>query len=227
MVLLANTTLCAIVRDEMMNPAGGIQDFVDSVVPFVQRARIVDTGSLDGTRQYLEDAKKRYAHLDVLDHPFNGYAPSRNVSIQDVTTDWILVLDADERLMPSDFEELGKEREFLPEAIAFSFDFLTVSPLDVNERVDISGNNPRFFSSRKNIFYDNLVFEIPCLRGDPVPREKSKVKIKHFISDARILKSKDWYEPLKRGDLPFATAPSSIPSFGQWKAYNPQREKYR
>ncbi|MSR85847.1 glycosyltransferase [Candidatus Woesearchaeota archaeon] len=191
MNILRDTTLCAIVRDEIINPAGGIRDFVESTVPFMEKAIIVDTGSIDGTRQYLEDAKKRYAHLDVLDHPFEGYGPSRNVSIRDVTTDWILVLDADERLMFSDFEELGKERELSPEAIAFSFDFLTVSLIDVKERLDISGNNPRFFSSRKNIFYDDLVFEVPSLRGDPVPREKSKVQIKHFTSGNRILKSKD------------------------------------
>ena len=49
--VLPNTSLCAIVRDEMMNPAGGIADFVDSTVPFVEQAVIVDTGSLDGTRQ--------------------------------------------------------------------------------------------------------------------------------------------------------------------------------
>ena len=34
MIVLPDTSLCAIVRDEKMNPAGGVVDFVDSTMPF-------------------------------------------------------------------------------------------------------------------------------------------------------------------------------------------------
>lgn len=57
-LVLPNTSLCSIVRDELMNPAGGIKDFMECIVPYVERAVIVDTGSLDGTREVLEEAKK-------------------------------------------------------------------------------------------------------------------------------------------------------------------------
>lgn len=36
MVVLKDISLCAIIRDEMMNPAGGITRFVNSHVPFVE-----------------------------------------------------------------------------------------------------------------------------------------------------------------------------------------------
>ena len=60
MPLLKNTSLCVIVGDEMINPAGGIQSFLD-------------TGSIDGTRQVLKDTRKSYPHLRVFDHPFQGW----------------------------------------------------------------------------------------------------------------------------------------------------------
>nr|MBP7708770.1 hypothetical protein [Candidatus Pacearchaeota archaeon] len=52
--ILPDTSLCAIVRDEIINPAqlpgkSGIRSFVESHVPYVEQAVIVDTGSVDGT----------------------------------------------------------------------------------------------------------------------------------------------------------------------------------
>ena len=54
-IVLPDVSLAAIVRDEIMNPAGGIVDFVESVIPFLEEAVIVDTGSVDGTREALEE----------------------------------------------------------------------------------------------------------------------------------------------------------------------------
>ena len=45
-IVLNNVTLVAIVRDEMINPAGGIEDFVNLAVPFVEKAVIVYTRSI-------------------------------------------------------------------------------------------------------------------------------------------------------------------------------------
>src|SRR3989338_11169897 len=80
-IILPNTALCAIVRDELMNPAGGIENFVRLNVPHVEEAVIVDTGSVDGTREKLEELREQYPHMKVFDHPFDGFANSRNYSL--------------------------------------------------------------------------------------------------------------------------------------------------
>ncbi len=63
--ILPETSLCAIVRAEMMNPSGGIVNFLESTVPFVEEAIIVDTESIDGTRDALEKFKRKFSNLRV------------------------------------------------------------------------------------------------------------------------------------------------------------------
>jgi len=67
-VILPDVELCAIVRDELINPAGGIEDFVRSTAPFVGRMTIVDTGSKDGTREKLRGLQKGYPSLNIAEY---------------------------------------------------------------------------------------------------------------------------------------------------------------
>ena len=111
-LVLPNVTLAGIVRDEMMNPAGGIVDYIHSALPFVEEAVIVDTGSVDGTRQALTKLKRKYPQLKVFDTVFIGYAEARNFNIQLIEPGRkVLVLDADERLTRDDFKEIREELE--------------------------------------------------------------------------------------------------------------------
>lgn len=73
-IVLPDVSLAAIVRDEMMNPAGGVEDFIRSTVPYVREAIVVDTGSLDGTREKLEELQAEFLQLKVYDHDFRGFA---------------------------------------------------------------------------------------------------------------------------------------------------------
>ncbi|VVB82373.1 Glycosyl transferase family 2 [uncultured archaeon] len=97
-IILSDVSLCAIVRDEMMNPAGGIERFVESHVPYVEEAVIADTGSVDGTREILEEMQAKYSNLRVVDIPFTGYASTRNKALNYVKTKKAFILDADELL---------------------------------------------------------------------------------------------------------------------------------
>lgn len=86
-------SLCMIVRDEAeMLPAclESVQGVVDEVV-------VVDTGSTDATRSLAQGAGAK-----VVEQPWNDdFAAPRNRSIEESSGDWILVLDADERLTPA------------------------------------------------------------------------------------------------------------------------------
>lgn len=222
-IILPETSLCAIVRDEMMNPAGGIVDFVESTMPYVEAGVIVDTGSLDGTREKLEELAVIYPNLRIYDHKFIGFAQARNYSLKQVQTKRALVLDADERLTDEDFQRLKNLVGFWGDLFkGYNFEFLDVYTDEPERRG--SGHNPRLFRVEGANYLGRWEFlESFSLYGC----YDTQIVIKHFHvsrwADER--KIKEWYEEVMNGC--FKHAPSEIASFREWKAYNPLREKYR
>jgi len=85
-------SLCLIAKDEAaMLPAclASVQGVVDELI-------VVDTGSSDGTPELA-----REAGATVVEHPWqDDFAAARNAGLAACTGDWVLVLDADERLAP-------------------------------------------------------------------------------------------------------------------------------
>ena len=84
--------LCVIARDEEQF----IGDCIDSARPFVDEVIVLDTGSLDRTREIAREHGARVEHFTWCD----DFAAARNAAVDAVKTDWILMLDADERLAP-------------------------------------------------------------------------------------------------------------------------------
>jgi hypothetical protein len=89
---MATISLCIIARDEERFLEGCLA----SVQGVVSQIVLVDTGSTDRTRDIA-----RAAGAVVVDHPWaDDFAAARNAALPHATGDWILVLDADERLAP-------------------------------------------------------------------------------------------------------------------------------
>jgi glycosyltransferase involved in cell wall biosynthesis len=85
-------SLIMIVRDE----EALLPDCLASVRGVVDEMIVVDTGSRDGTRRVAEQAGAR-----VVDFPWcDDFAAARNESLRRAGGQWVLVLDADERLGP-------------------------------------------------------------------------------------------------------------------------------
>lgn len=89
------------------NEEKNICECLDSINGFVKRAVVVDSGSTDKT---IELAKK-YSFVDIYEHPFENYARQFNWGIDNtnITTQWTLRLDADERFTPKLCKELERE----------------------------------------------------------------------------------------------------------------------
>lgn len=86
-------SLCMIVRDE----AARLPACLDSVAGLADEIVIVDTGSIDDTR---EIARARGARL--IETVWAGdFAAARNLGLAAARGEWILVLDADETLPPA------------------------------------------------------------------------------------------------------------------------------
>lgn len=86
--------------------AGGIQNYIDCIVPQVGLAVIVDTGSSDNTVSILRCNAERYSHLHIFETPFETFATTRNQSMDFAlglaskypAITHLLLLDADERI---------------------------------------------------------------------------------------------------------------------------------
>ena len=225
-IVLPDTSLCAIVRDELDNPAGGIKDFVDSAMPFLEAGVIVDTGSKDVTRESLEELKTKYPPLKVYDHLFDGFAVSRNFSIKKVQTKKALVLDADERLTKENFKKLTEILRAKPKKY-YDFKCLYVYPDRKNKEGFI--HNPRLFEISQNLFYEDFLWEHLVYKtlhmGILPPGKEINVWIKHFLPPALgvLGKTEDFYEELEKGRI---VVPSETPSFKLWKQRNPKRADY-
>jgi glycosyltransferase involved in cell wall biosynthesis len=75
-----------------------LQGIVDEVV-------VVDTGSTDRTREIAESGGAR-----VFDFPWTGdFSAARNHGLEHCTSEWILYIDADERIRPGSVTNLGAE----------------------------------------------------------------------------------------------------------------------
>jgi tetratricopeptide (TPR) repeat protein len=93
-------SLSMIVRDE----AASLAECLASVRGFVDEMVVVDTGSEDGTVAIAEAAGAVVHHL-----PWPGdFAAARNAALDWVKGDWVLVLDADERLRPQAMDPLRR-----------------------------------------------------------------------------------------------------------------------
>ena len=80
-----------------LNEAQNLPDCLCSVAALGCEVFVVDSGSVDGTQQIA-----RTAGAQVVEHPFANYAAQRNWA-QDhlpLAGEWVLHLDADERLTP-------------------------------------------------------------------------------------------------------------------------------
>ena len=86
----ATVCACIIARDEEQRLPAALASvaFCDDVV-------VVDSGSRDRTMEVARAAGAR-----VVEHPWRGFGMQRNVAIDAAAADWILEIDADERITP-------------------------------------------------------------------------------------------------------------------------------
>ncbi|MGH2880683.1 MAG: glycosyltransferase family 2 protein [Solirubrobacteraceae bacterium] len=86
----ATLTACLIVQDEERHLPAALESlsFCDEIV-------VVDGGSRDRTVALARDAE-----ANVIENPWPGFAAQRNVALHAATGDWVLEVDADERVSP-------------------------------------------------------------------------------------------------------------------------------
>jgi glycosyltransferase involved in cell wall biosynthesis len=85
------------------NAASQLGACLDSVA-FADEILVVDSGSGDGTREL---ARARGAR--VLEHAWLGFGPQKQFAVEAAAHDWVLCIDADERVSPALREAIVRE----------------------------------------------------------------------------------------------------------------------
>ena len=84
-----------------LNEAAHIAECLDSV-SFADEIVVVDSGSTDGTREIARDRGAKV----VLTDDWPGFGPQKNRALDLATQEWVLSIDADERVTPELKEEI-------------------------------------------------------------------------------------------------------------------------
>ncbi len=85
------------------NAAAQLGECLDSLA-FADEIVVVDSGSADGTREL---ARARGAR--VIEREWLGYGPQKQFAVEAAAHDWVLCLDADERVSPALRQAIARE----------------------------------------------------------------------------------------------------------------------
>ncbi len=165
-----------IVRDEENN----LLEWLPQARSHLDELVVVDTGSHDGTVPLLVSLDAR-----VFEQAWeNDFALHRNFGLEKVTTDWILILDADERLSEVSWIMI-KKLISNPEVLAYSFEVKNYHSQNDLSSFDIM-QSYRLFRNGHQIKYSGMVHnqladaistasETSGLKVEPAP-----LTIEHF-----------------------------------------------
>jgi glycosyltransferase involved in cell wall biosynthesis len=141
------------------NEAANIGECLDSIA-FCDERIVVDCGSSDGTLLIAKEKGVRVAF-----HEWKGFGPQKNYALSLARGDWVLSIDADERVTP----ELAAEiRSAIQGAEANGFELLRSSTF-CGSTIRYSGWSPdrvlRLFRRGKGRFTDDVVHERVACEG--------------------------------------------------------------
>ncbi len=162
---MVSLSLCMIAKDE----EASLKDCLNSARPFVDEIIFVDTGSKDSTKEIAKQFDAKVFDFEWVD----DFSKARNFSLSKAKSDWILVLDADEIILPEDFKSI-KRLISEGEADAYSLRQLNYTNnssefgfIKLKERKPeykdfqglVSCNVLRLFRNTKKIYFANPVHE--------------------------------------------------------------------
>ncbi|MHB8177312.1 MAG: tetratricopeptide repeat-containing glycosyltransferase family 2 protein [Vulcanimicrobiaceae bacterium] len=180
----AGLSLCMIVKNEERF----LEQCLRSAVDVVDEICIVDTGSTDGT---LAIAQRFGARIEQREWR-NDFAWARNQALEMATKRWILVLDADEELLPQSYPTLRA----LKSTPAYRHG---VWMRVLNKASDFVGSGEmthaliRIFPAAPEIRYKGAIHEFATVNDDPNGLQAclSEVTIRHYGYVNEVVQSKD------------------------------------
>lgn len=172
--------LCMIVRDEEAN----LGRCLESVRGVVDECVVVDTGSRDGTRELAREAGARVLEFAWCD----DFSAARNHALAGASSDWVLVLDADEQLVSPDARALLLAFARTAGELGGQIELENVTGAGQRARILLT----RFFPRAADVRYRRRVHEQLTRAGRPLPGRPTGVRVRHdgYAREVVALRSK-------------------------------------
>src|SRR5262249_47437751 len=135
---------------------------------------VVDSGSQDGTRQIAEAAGARV----IVNAPWPGFPAQRNFAVEAARHDWVLVVDADERVTPALRDEILSLRDSGFSQAGYRFPRVTFSLGRWIRGTDwYPDRQLRLFDRRRGRWQGSLIHESVRVQG---PVGNLRHELQHF-----------------------------------------------
>ena len=149
----ASISACAIMKNEISH----VEAWLDNVRVFAQEIIVVDTGSTDGTREFLSKQSDVKVFYSEWQHDF---AQAKNVTLQEATGDWLVFTDADECFyQPQNIIEYLEQLDKKSTSIEAIFCPIDNIDADSNNEIINSDVVPRIIRNHVGIKYMGAVHE--------------------------------------------------------------------
>jgi glycosyltransferase involved in cell wall biosynthesis len=160
---------------------------LENAMQLVDEVIIVDTGSTDKTKEIIKEFDK---NIKIIDYKWeDDFSKARNISIEDATGDWILILDADEKLLC----DASKVRSILENTEADGYKIPLYNIMSTS-MVLYSAVYIKFFRNNKGYKYEGSIHEhvnIPNGMKDKYSLEENICKVIHYGYLTSVVKDKN------------------------------------
>ena len=170
----ASISACAIMKNEMPH----VEAWLDNVRVFAQEIIVVDTGSADGTNEFLaKQADVKVFHSEWQ----HDFAQAKNMALQEATGDWLVFTDADECFYhPENIIEYLRRMDKQSAGIDVIFCPIDNIDADSNNEIINSDVVPRLIRNHVGIKYMGAVHEQLTKGREPWQ------DIKYIVADRQL-----------------------------------------
>lgn len=169
--LNAKLSVCMIVKNE----AKSIGRCLESIVDIADEIIVVDTGSIDNTKEIAKKYGAKVYDFKWID----DFSKARNYSIDKATGDWILILDGDDEFEKQDAPKLLDIINNSDEGDIFIFNSICYVG-DTAGGEKIMNVNIRLFKNKPQFRYQGRIHEGIKPQGKDVITKFSDIRIYHY-----------------------------------------------